>query len=139
MLIHRCSQHWGLVVKDAAGTADLLDINDVGGSWAREVRDFDAIRKNHLKALCEIANLEEADDENDDDEAAWLVRNVAAAEEVPASRNGSGLCRTWVLNVLKSLQGRGVKLYGEPGTWRERLGLAVLMIDKEGVMEKGLI
>ncbi|GAP89650.2 hypothetical protein SAMD00023353_3500610 [Rosellinia necatrix] len=64
------------------------------------------MRKNHLKIICEIANLKH-------DERAHIVRIVAAAEEIPTD-NDSAFCRTWVINVLRSLRQNGVDLYGQP-------------------------
>lgn len=100
-------QHWSLVLKDSTGSIDLLDANDVGGSRKHEVRDFNVMRKNHLKAICEVANLE-------NDECANSVRITAATEEIPATGDNS-FCRTWAINVLKSLEKKGMKLHGEPG------------------------
>ncbi|KAJ8118323.1 hypothetical protein ONZ43_g4012 [Nemania bipapillata] len=103
--------HWSLVLKDSTGSIDLLDINDVGGMRKHEVRDFNKMRKNHLKAICEIAHL-------GNDERANSVRAIAAAEEIPASGDSS-FCRTWIVNVLKSLEKKGMKLHGEPETIRK--------------------
>ncbi|KAJ8126564.1 hypothetical protein O1611_g7075 [Lasiodiplodia mahajangana] len=99
-------QHWSLVLKDSTGAIDLLDANELDGSKKHETRDFRGMRKNHLKAICEIANLE-------NDERVNLVRATAAAEEIPA-RGDNSFCRTWIINVLKSLRDKGVNLHGEP-------------------------
>ncbi|KAI0118930.1 hypothetical protein GGR51DRAFT_545438 [Nemania sp. FL0031] len=98
--------HWSLVLKDSAGIVDLLDANNLDGSKKHEVRDFKGMRKTHLKAICEVANLEH-------DEGVNLVRSTAVAEEIPASGDNS-FCRTWIINVLKSLRDKGIKLHGEP-------------------------
>ncbi|KAI0878406.1 hypothetical protein GGS24DRAFT_496960 [Hypoxylon argillaceum] len=103
--------HWSLVLKDSTGSIDLLDANDVGGSRRHEVRDFNVMRKNHLKAICEVANLE-------NDECANSVRITAATEEIPATGDNS-FCRTWAINVLKSLEKKGMKLHDEPETIRK--------------------
>ncbi|KAI1128569.1 hypothetical protein F5Y10DRAFT_265068 [Nemania abortiva] len=106
LCINATTQHWSLVLKDSTGAIDLLDVNELDGSRKHEVRDFKGMRKNHLKAICEIANLE-------DDRWAKLVRDVAASEEIPTSGDNS-FCRTWIINVLRSLRDKGIKLYGEP-------------------------
>lgn len=87
----------------------MLDVNDLGGSRNREVRDFEKMRKNHLKIICEIANVE-------NDEEADIVRVTAATEEMPVAHD-SCFCRTWVINVLGSLWRKGIRLYGELGEW----------------------
>ncbi|KAI1109970.1 hypothetical protein F5Y14DRAFT_455457 [Nemania sp. NC0429] len=98
--------HWGLVLKDGTGAIEILDVNDLGGSREREVRDFVMMRKTHLKMICEIASVE-------NDEGAGIFRATAAAEELPASQD-SYFCRTWVINVLRSLRRNGIRLCGEP-------------------------
>ncbi|KAI0419982.1 hypothetical protein F5X98DRAFT_372207 [Xylaria grammica] len=97
--------HWSLVLKDST-KVDLLDANDPGGLRKHEVSDFTEIRKNHLKIICEVANL-------GNEELARLVRTTAAAEKIPTSEDGY-FCRTWVINVLESLQKNHVELYDDP-------------------------
>lgn len=55
----------------------------------------------------------------EDDEEAGIVRVTAAAEELPSALD-SCFCRTWVINVLGSLQRKGIRLYGEPGKWEAK-------------------
>ncbi|TGJ84418.1 hypothetical protein E0Z10_g4361 [Xylaria hypoxylon] len=87
---------------------NLLDANDLDGSRKHEIRDFNKIRKNHLKIICEVANLR-------DDESVRFVQIIAAAEKIPTSEDRF-FCRTWVINVLKSLEKNHVELYGDPKT-----------------------
>ncbi|KAI1185913.1 hypothetical protein F5B17DRAFT_432114 [Nemania serpens] len=100
--------HWGIVLKDSTEATDILDVTYLDGSRKHQVRDFGKLRKNHLKIICEIASVE-------DDEEAGIVRVTAAAEELPSALD-SCFCRTWVINVLGSLQRKGIRLYGEPDT-----------------------
>ncbi|KAI0911441.1 hypothetical protein F4823DRAFT_636359 [Ustulina deusta] len=115
--------HWGLVIKDSTGATYLLDVNDVSGSRKHEVRDFNRIRKNHLKIICEIARLE-------DDEWVHFVRTTAAAEEFPMSGD-SFFCRTWVMSVLKTLKRNHVNLYGDPKTIQRAVQHAVGEFDMQ--------
>ncbi|KAI1180071.1 hypothetical protein F4777DRAFT_574353 [Nemania sp. FL0916] len=99
------SSHWGLVMKDNTGVVDLLDVNDLNGSKEHQIRNFNKIRKNHLKIMCEIADLR-------NHKNADLTRCVAADERIPGT-DDRYFCRTWVVNVLESLAGH-VGLYGQP-------------------------
>ncbi|KAI0539833.1 hypothetical protein GGR58DRAFT_499685 [Xylaria digitata] len=98
--------HWSLILVSGSGVMDLLDANDLGGWRKHQVRDFNKVRKNHLKMICEVADLK-------NDELVHLVRTTAAAEKIP-TREDSSFCRTWVIGVLKSLKKNNVKLYGDP-------------------------
>ncbi|KAI3337032.1 hypothetical protein HD806DRAFT_528615 [Xylariaceae sp. AK1471] len=93
--------HWGLVLKDSTGYTALLDANEHSGTRAHQVRNFDEVSKNRLRALCHVAQL-------GDDDWVQYAKSVAAAVDIPPD-NDSSFCRTWVMNVLKSLQEQGLE------------------------------
>ncbi|KAF2969247.1 hypothetical protein GQX73_g4354 [Xylaria multiplex] len=99
-------KHWSLVLAGGSGTVDLLDANDLGGWRKHEVRDFNEVRKNYLKMICEVANL-------GNDKLVCRVRTMAAVEKISTREDGC-FCRTWVIGVLKSLKKNNVELYGDP-------------------------
>ncbi|KAI1302660.1 hypothetical protein F5Y03DRAFT_407806 [Xylaria venustula] len=99
-------KHWGLLVKDSIGVTELLDANELTGTREHRVRNFATIRTDNLKMICEIAQL------NND---TWVdvVKITAARAAIPMSGDRY-FCRTWLMNVLKSLQENGMVLYDEP-------------------------
>ncbi|KAI0816375.1 hypothetical protein GGR55DRAFT_626563 [Xylaria sp. FL0064] len=67
--------------------------------------------------ICEIGRLQ-------DDRSIRHVRGVAAAVEIPIGADRY-FCRTWVMNVVKSLNENHVNLYGAPETIQRAIQLAL--------------
>ncbi|KAI1281407.1 hypothetical protein F5Y07DRAFT_395894 [Xylaria sp. FL0933] len=102
------SKHWGLVMKDSRARTDLLDAIDLDNWTHRNVRDFNDVRRNQLHMICEIGRLQ-------DDRSIRHVRSVADTMEIPIGADRY-FCRTWVMNVVGSLNENHVNLYGAPET-----------------------